>query len=445
MRKSKLKLMLGKGYRKVINSIAFYPALIAFGILLFSFATIAVEYQPFMIDIKKHIGMVLVNNQEDARLILSTLIAGLISLTVFSFSMVMLVLNRAASQLSPRVIPGLITSKSNQVVLGSYLGAILYSLILVVSIQSDDLDYYVPEFGVLIAMIMAIYCMALFVYFIHTISQAIHADSILNEIYKATHKIMDAACMEDRSATVDVPDTDEWYSLNAKTVGYLKSIRYDELVHVCQKHDIRVKVREQTGFFSIGNYPYLDVDKEVDLETEKAIHDCVLFYPEDLLSDHYAFGFKQVSEIAVKAMSSGINDPGTAVKAIDMLSVLFLKKMSMIERNCYFDSDGHPRLFVPVYPMERLLYDNLTPIRAYAKQDAVVMYNLLESLRNLLAAGEGEEYRPLLCTYVESMRDSIQENINNPLDIDMINRMISQINRYLAAERRLELIDSGRH
>ncbi|NIU61616.1 MAG: DUF2254 domain-containing protein, partial [Pseudomonas stutzeri] len=60
-----------------------------------------------------------------ARLILGTLVGGIISLMVFSFSMVMVVLNSAASSLSPRVIPALISSRSHQVVLGVYLGTII--------------------------------------------------------------------------------------------------------------------------------------------------------------------------------------------------------------------------------------------------------------------------------------------------------------------------------
>ncbi|MFP3759150.1 DUF2254 family protein, partial [Cupriavidus sp. SIMBA_020] len=75
---------------------------------------------------------------ENARTILSTLAGSIISLTVFSFSMVMVVLNSASASLSPRVVPGLITRKSHQMVLGFYLGSIIYSIIMLININKLD-------------------------------------------------------------------------------------------------------------------------------------------------------------------------------------------------------------------------------------------------------------------------------------------------------------------
>ena len=111
-----LKESFYKTYRLIIGSIAFYPTIIAVVFFIVAMLMMAFEYQGFAGDIKSRISFLLVNSQEDARLILGTLVGSIISLMVFSFSMVMLVLNRATATLSPRVIPGLITDKSNQVV-----------------------------------------------------------------------------------------------------------------------------------------------------------------------------------------------------------------------------------------------------------------------------------------------------------------------------------------
>ena len=131
-----LNRFLKTSYIHIINSIAFYPAIITFGFLLFSFFIMRIEYTPFIIDLKKGLSPMLVNGIDDARLILGTIVGSIFSLMVFSFSMVMLVLNRASSTLSPRVIPGLITQKSHQIVLGVYMGTIVYSLILIINIHS---------------------------------------------------------------------------------------------------------------------------------------------------------------------------------------------------------------------------------------------------------------------------------------------------------------------
>lgn len=121
--------------RRVTESIALYPVLIpalyvVVAILVFAFestdtaATLRDELPPGLID------------ADNSREVLGTLITGIISLVVFSFSMVMVVLNGAASRLSPRVLPGLISDRRNQVILGIYLGSIVYYLLLITSINT---------------------------------------------------------------------------------------------------------------------------------------------------------------------------------------------------------------------------------------------------------------------------------------------------------------------
>ena len=100
---------IADNYREMISSIGFYPSMLSVVFLLFGLITTAVEYSSLSMEFKKLIGVLLVDSEENARTILSTLAGSIISLTVFSFSMVMVVLNSASASLSPRVLPGLIT------------------------------------------------------------------------------------------------------------------------------------------------------------------------------------------------------------------------------------------------------------------------------------------------------------------------------------------------
>ena len=100
-----------KAYQDIINSIAFYPSLI--GLFFFAFAIFigAIENASWIQGLKDYLSDFLVRDPDNARVILGTVTAGVISLMVFSFSMVMVVLNRASATLSPRVLPGLISIK----------------------------------------------------------------------------------------------------------------------------------------------------------------------------------------------------------------------------------------------------------------------------------------------------------------------------------------------
>ena len=130
-----LRTKITNHYREIINSIGFYPSLLSVAFLIFAVLTMSVEYLAPIEQFKSLISFVLVDSAENARTILSTLAGSIISLTVFSFSMVMVVLNAASASLSPRVVPGLITRKSHKMVLGFYLGSIIYSIIMLININ----------------------------------------------------------------------------------------------------------------------------------------------------------------------------------------------------------------------------------------------------------------------------------------------------------------------
>lgn len=424
-----------QSYHSVTGSIAFYPALIAVTGFLFSLLIVFLEYQPILISVKEKIPFLLVEGKEDARLILGTLVGSIISLMVFSFSMVMVVLNRMSSTFSPRVIPGLLTENSNQVVLGYYLGTIIFSLILIINIQSDQADHHVPRFGVLLAMLFGINCLGFFVYFIHSISQSIQIDNVLNKLLTDTlHKMQKMSAEREEP----LPDTTKWQVINTAKAGYLKCVEENALVKLLKKNDIQMTLCRQIGTFFIDDYPYIKTNKKIDEDLQSELQACFLFYPEERLDDHYIFGFNQISEIAVKALSPGVNDPGTAAKAVDMLTTLFIRKMKLMDKIAVCDEEGKPRLFYQEIPFDKLLIGTLGPIREYGKRDMRVMVNLLEGLKNMFYVDRAGRYARALAGFSNSVLESCRECIGNSLDIAVINSVVADINQVSGNDYRME-------
>jgi uncharacterized membrane protein len=382
---------------------------------------------------------VLVKSPASARLILGTLMGSLISLMVFSFSMVMVVLSQASSTLSPRVIPALVGKKYHQIVLGVYLGSILYCLIIIVNIQDYGDQWRIPSLGVLLAIAMGVLCLGMFIYFIDSISRSIQVDTIMQEIFKGTQHKMDSVRTEDEM--VDYPDTSDWHEIVTTETGYLKKVYIDNLRSIAEKENLKIDVVVNPGFFLVTNYPFIRVNRPVDEEVAEKIRSSCLFYAEENVHDHYLFGFKQISEIAVKALSPGINDPGTAIKAIDLLSILFIERMGLKEKNAELDEDGNPIIYLPHISLDQLLYQNIIPIRKYGETDATVMLNLMELLKNLIYADSSRHgYERILVKYIVDLRSTIVANSFSELDHNQFNRMIRKINKHLKHSDPIELI-----
>jgi len=422
-------------YREIINSIGFYPSLLSVAFLFFAVLTMSVEYLAPIEQFKTLISFILVDSAENARTILSTLAGSIISLTVFSFSMVMVVLNAASASLSPRVVPGLITRKSHQMVLGFYLGSIIYSIIMLININKlDNGDTAIPSLGVLFALVFGLISLGLFVFFIHSISKAIQVDNVLNGLFRQTKKeIQDIINMQNENPVDNFPEFSNWHSINSTTEGYYKGVHTNKLCALLADENIELFITVKQGYFTVKGYPFLKCNKDIS-ENEALIEkilDCFIFYIEEYISDHYRYGLTQISEIAVKAMSPGINDPGTAVKSIDMLSILLIDrlKINAINYACN-QSEASPLLYFHETSFDELLHDNFTPLRNYAKGDAYVMTNVIEAFKNILfIANEDVDARNSVFNYLNAIVDDINQHIVNEYDRQEISNMLYAIVR----------------
>lgn len=428
----KLRQAIKQAYQRTVRSIAFLPALISFCFLVFFLITRIFEHSQLGQDVGVWLKPLLVENPADSRLILGSIIGGLISLIVFSFTMVMLVLNMATSTLSPRVLPGLITRKNHQIVLGFYLGSLSYSILLVINLTSAD----VPSWGIFFSMFFMLLSFALFVYFIHSISISIQVDKIVESIFQETRKGMKKR--QEKYGKVDkqppFPHSDDWYTLKATSSGYLKNIETSRLLDILKSNDLQAEITVDIGFFTVVDFPFLKVNKNLseDPELRENIKRCFNFFIEEYVGSHYSFGMKQITEIAVRALSPGVNDPGTAIKCTDLLFMLLREKMMLPDREYEIDSDGNLRLMYRSLPLDELLFLNLTPMRQYGHQDTLVMHNILEGLKNLAYTDQFDKGQSeIIANYATSMISDIKKNITQPESKIRINRMIDRMNELL--------------
>lgn len=414
-------------YHRVTGSIAFYPTLIAVGLASLCVVTIVLEMtwlQPY----KEDLDLGLVKNADNARLILGTLVGGIISLMVFSFSMVMVVLNSAASPLSPRVIPALISSRSHQVVLGVYLGTIINSLMLISTIQEGD-DINVPSLGIFLALGLAVICLCLFVYFIRSISLSIQVDFILNRVYKQTLAQLRTRRRQLQDSHGPAwPDDAQWSVVRARRSGYFKALNVTAAHDVLDDHDARMTVQVHYGFFVMPGHPLMRIERELDDDCTNRLLDCFDFYVEEYAHRHFFFGFKQIVEIAVRALSPGINDPGTAIKAIDMLSVLLAERMEMPDHEVAHAQD-RPRIFIRELNLHQLLQMTFGPQRRYGADDLQVLQALLQACKNLLYAAKDADTERVLLRHAQAVVDQAAISLSGALDRQAMVEAVRSLNQ----------------
>lgn len=426
---SRLKLVI----QFIYASIGFYPTLIS--LLFFGIAVLMIYFETRGISkaLEDELPFFIISHGETANMILSSIATGVFSLIVFSFTMVMLVLNQASANFSPRVIPGLITSKSNQKVLGLFLGTLIYTLVVMVNVRSEHYDTDLPGLAVFMAMCFTILCLAFFVYFIHSISTAIQIGSILESIYKLTlHKLRQELEQDEGKELPALFDNAKWQLLDSSHSGYMQKVDKNAVIELCREHDVVLEFLQPLGHFVIKGLPFARVagqlkDKDAfcdELNTQ------VSYYQEELAEINYLYGFKQITESAVKALSPGINDPGTAIKAIDYLTDLLIVRMRLTDEKIFHDKEDVLRLRLDEVSYPELLNQCLGPIRVYGRKDPVIVLRLLNLLKNLCltAIAHPERLGPIASEALLIVADA-DDSVQNLGDREKINHMIDALNK----------------
>jgi len=413
-------------YEKTTTSIAFYPTLFAIFSIFLTALMLFLEEKGLTGWVAEHApGFLMIKSWDVAESVLTMMVGALISLMVFSFSMVMVLLNNAASNYSPRILPSLIANKFHQVVLGTYLGSITYSLLLIINLTPTQSDTTVPSISVLLAIFFGLHCLMIFVFFIHSISEAVQVGKILESLSSITEKKMENG-MISKLINEPAPDTRSWKVYKSDRSGYLKAINCEIISKLCIEHELKIKVLIATRTFVVNKIDLFCCDKALEEDLQNKILEQFRFSENEVAEDDHAIGFKQINEIALKAMSPGINDPGTALYAINHLAILFDKKM---ERK---DAEAFPikneknevvsvRLWLTITDFEELLCHTLASLRTYARHDMMVLLRMLDMLKFLIKQDStGTDYKKVIRLEIEKIRMDAKEHLTNPEDYKKI-------------------------
>jgi len=409
------------------SKIAFYPSVFAFFGFLVAFILIYFENQGASEYLLKHIPMLVVDNGDTALSILTVCITGLISMMVFSFSMVMVLLNQAASNYSPRLLPGLISDKNHQFILGTYLATIIYCIFVAVSIQPEGGSYQTPGFSVLLGIIFTVICIGAFIYFIHNISQSIQINNILDSTYRKAKKRLKFLVNNEENKQESFPDTDGWYKYHSEKSGYFQNLSEDNLLDICKQEDTKFEILPVKGIFVLNGIPLFKSKKELDEATVKKVLSNFSLARGELVSTNYVLAFKQITEVILKAMSPGINDPGTALNAIDYLTELFALRMQKHDTQ-YLKTKDEVVIKMASVDFEELLYQVLAPIRSYCKHDIIIVQQmgiLFYYLKSQKAISN--KYYEAIDFEARNFLTDAKSAIKNKADIDTINAIERQL------------------
>lgn len=396
---------LRQSFNKITGSIAFYPALIAIAFLILSWLMLELDFSPLGKHIKSNYHLIRLRDATTARTIASTIATGIISLAVFSFSMVMILLNQAASQLSNRTLEGMISNRFQQIVLGFYIGTIVYALFLLSTIRDIDSGIYVPALSIYLLLFFTVGDIFLFIYFLHYITQTIKFETIIKRIHNQTKKTLTRNQIDKIPLPIPKPDG-SGQIVKMPESNFYQGFDKGELLRFAEKYKGVIYFLHPQGTYLLEEIPLLEFYAE-SLLTKKQLDellDTLDFYGGQSAKKNAYFGFHQLTEIALKALSPGINDPQTAVLSIYALTDLFTHLLIRNQQSIYLGKDHQALIFVSERGFEDLFNECYPPIWDYGKDDQFIQQAMKFMLPQLLGQITQDHLKVLVSKFLMQVK-----------------------------------------
>jgi uncharacterized membrane protein len=392
---------------RTVESIAFLPAVMVLVFLAMSYLMINFDYSETGKQIKSDMDWLSLKDASTARTIISTIAGGIISLTVFSFSMVMIVLNQAASHLSNRILDKLIGNRFQQLVLGFYIGTIVYALFLLSTIREIDSGIYVPALSTYLLIVFTVFDINLFIYFLHYITQSVKYETIIFRIYHQTKESLEETCCL-KELPQPNPAVPPGYQMLAPASGIFQGFDKNSLLRLCQDEDSVIYFLHPTETYVLKGTPVAMVaqEKQVPQDWEKQVLNTINIHRGENIDNNYFYGMRQLMEVAVKALSPGINDPGTAVLSLHALADLLAFRSQNFPEQALKDNEGRIRIFRAEKSFAEIFAVCILPIWDYGKNDRLVQQALLQILQQLHA----QNPMPVVYNLLQAVQKTITQH-----------------------------------
>jgi len=225
------------------------------------------------------------------------------------------------------------SDRGTQVVLGIFAGIFTYCVIVLRSIRGGDESEFVPSISVAFSVVLAIGGIATLIFFIHYIATSIQASSIIaavtDETLKAVERLFPGRLGHGPMNDDAPPDWHtlperNWQTVMARRNGYLQSVDQEELLRLARKHKTLVRMERGIGEFVVQDTPLASLALESPPDPE-IIAELRAAYSIDrfrTVEQDCAFGIRQLVDMALRALSPGVNDTTTAVMCVDYLSAI---------------------------------------------------------------------------------------------------------------------------
>lgn len=409
-------MALGIWLEKLKNRFWVIPAIIiALEILLLILSLQVPEIEPKGLFLK---FIFYTYSVEGSRLILSSTATSLITVVGVLFSVTIVILQQVSSQYSPRAIENFIKSISSQLMLGLFSGTYLFCLLALrhVPTASENAAQEIPEATISSAIGLSILCIGFLIHYVNHIVHAIQSTTIIANLKADTIKYWKEYEKYLTSHIVspsELANKDYAHSIQLKCPrsGYYQSLKPEHLEKCLQHHTWSGKILFRPGDYVDEGDPFFEIrsSQPISKKDLDAVLKAFLFGNERTHIQDPRFGLRQLSDIALRALSPGINDPATAIESIHAIGSILLWRYSKPEMTPQkIQISQHGILEMAPLALPEILENALSPIFVSAESHVEVLKKVSHHLKKCALLSANKEHGPVFLQF----RSKISNQLN---------------------------------
>jgi uncharacterized membrane protein len=364
---------------------------------------------------------------EGARGMLSTIAGSMMTVVGVTFSMTLVTLALASSQYTSRILRNFMRDRVTQVVLGIFAGIFTYSLIVLRTIRGGDEGEFIPSLAVALGVVLAIGGIGVLIYFIHHIASSIQASIIIASVADETMVAVDRLFPgslgqepvdDDENQAPLLPPERSWQAIPVKGNGYIQSVDNEALLRLARQHKTVVRMERGIGEFVVHDTVLASLALEGAPENE-VIADLQAAYAIDrhrTVEQDCGFGIRQIVDMALRALSPGINDTTTAVMCVDYLTAILARLASRPLPSLRRYEEGELRVITIGPTFASLVAESFDQIRGSANGNIAVVLRMLGSLQTIGSLTSSPSRRRVLRKEAEWIGELAERTIDSPHD-----------------------------
>ncbi len=315
-----------------------------------------------------------------ARTLLGAVAASTIGVAGTVFSITIAALSLAAGQMGPRLLRNFTRDRGNQFTLGAFLGTFSYALMVLRSVRTQDEGDFTPHVSLSIAILLAFLCVGTLVFFVGHMAGRISVETVINLVSLDMQTIMRTLTAAETHHPA--PRNEFWRAgvpVRSEESGYLQELDSEGLADWAAERGTALRLLPRVGSYV---YPGATVAiATLDVEgAQEAVRNAIALGPAQTASANPEFTVGQLVEVAVRALSPGINDPNTAKAVLDRLGGALCELVPRRLPTGVLTRGGRVALVVSVVDYGMLTDAMFGLIRQNAAGSAAVLKHLLEVL-----------------------------------------------------------------